>query len=61
MFTDEINKNDFYQSKYEYYKHFSFWVVVVSSLTSITYFVSDCQLFGRFAIEIGRASCRERV
>ena len=51
MFTDEINKNDFYQSKYEYYKHFSFWVVVVSSLTSITYFVSDCQLFGRFAIE----------
>lgn len=51
MFTGEIDKADFYQSKYEYYKHFSLWVVVVSSLASIAYFVSDCQLFGRFAIE----------
>ena len=51
MFTEEIDKEDFYQSKYEYYRHFSFWVVVVASLASITYFISDCQLFGRFAIE----------
>ena len=51
MFTGNIDKNDFYQSKYDYYKHFSFWVIVVSSLASITYFISDCQLFNRFAIE----------
>ena len=51
MFRDKIDKNDFYQSQYDYYRKFSFWVVVVASLASITYFVSDCQLFGRFAIE----------
>ena len=51
MFTEGINKEDFFQSKYEYYRQFSFWVIVVASLSSITYFVSDCQLFGRFAIE----------
>ena len=51
MFTNNIDKKDFYESKYEYYKHFCFWVVVVSSLASVAYFVSDCQLFGRFAIE----------
>ncbi|MBQ3543686.1 MAG: GGDEF domain-containing protein [Lachnospiraceae bacterium] len=51
MFTEEIDKEDFYQSKYDYYKQFSFWVIVFSSLASITYFISDCQLFDRFAIE----------
>ncbi len=51
MLTNEIDKNDFYQSKYEYYSRFTFFVVVLSCLTSTTYFVSDCQLFGRFAIE----------
>lgn len=51
MFREKIDKNDFYQSKYDYYQRFSFWVIVFSSLASITYFVSDCQLFGRFAIE----------
>lgn len=46
-----VDKDDFYQSKYEYYKKFSFLVVVFSALASTTYFISDCQLFGRFAIE----------
>lgn len=51
MLPKEINKEEFYQSKYDYYKTFSFWVVVFACLSSITYFVSDCQLFGRFAVE----------
>lgn len=51
MITKEINKEDFYQSKYEYYKKLTFWVVIFSCLASTTYFVSDCQLFGRFATE----------
>ena len=46
-----INKKDFFQSKYEYYKDFSFWVIVFSCLASVSYFISDCQLFGRFATE----------
>lgn len=45
------NTTDFYQSKYNYYKDFCFWVILFSCLASITYFVSDCQLFGRFAWE----------
>ena len=44
-------KKIFYQSKYDYYREFNRWVVVVASLASVTYFVSDCQLFGRFAWE----------
>lgn len=44
-------KDEFYQSKFEYFKSYSFWVVVCSALASLTYFVSDCQLFGRFAWE----------
>lgn len=46
-----IDKKDFFQSKYEYYKDFSFWVIVFSCLASVSYFISDCQLFGRFATE----------
>ena len=46
-----IDKKDFYQSKYDFYRQLSFGVVVASALASITYFYSDCQLFGRFAVE----------
>ena len=46
-----MEKQFFYQSKYDYYREFNRWVVVVASLVSVTYFVSDCQLFGRFAWE----------
>lgn len=45
------DKSAFYQSKFEYYKKYAMWVVICSSLASLTYFVSDCQLFGRFAFE----------
>ena len=51
MLPKEINRVEFFQSKYDYYKTFSFWVVVFACLSSTTFFVSDCQLFGRFAIE----------
>lgn len=47
----EISRELFYQSKYDYYRSYNFWVVVAGCLSSLTYFISDCQLFGRFAIE----------
>lgn len=46
-----FNKQSFYQSKYDFYRLFCNAVVIVSCLASTTYFISDCQLFGRFAIE----------
>lgn len=48
---NNIEPEKFYQSKYEYYGSFCFYAVVLSCIASMTYFVSDCQLFGRFAIE----------
>lgn len=45
------DKEAFYQSKYEYYRSFSFWVVIIGCLLEIVCFVSDCQLYGRFAYE----------
>lgn len=45
----------FYQSKYEFYRKFSFAVVIFASLASVTYFISDCQLFGRLAVETALA------
>ena len=44
-------RDSFYQAKYEYYRKFQMCVVVISCLASISYFISDCQLFGRFAYE----------
>lgn len=44
-------RRDFLQSKYEYYRVFNMCVVVFASLASTTYFISDCQLFERFAWE----------
>lgn len=45
------DKNSFLQSKFLYYRKFNTYVVLFASLASITYFISDCQLFGRFAKE----------
>jgi diguanylate cyclase (GGDEF)-like protein len=44
-------REKFLQSKYNYYRTFNTWVVILSCLASVTYFASDCQLFGRFAWE----------
>lgn len=44
-------KECFLQSKYDYYRKFNTWVIIIACLGSVTYFVSDCQLFERFASE----------
>ena len=44
-------KRKFYQSQFEYYKKFNSIVLFLIVLSSLAYFISDCQLFGRFAIE----------
>ncbi len=41
----------FLQSKFEYYRTYNTYAVLFSCLASITYFISDCQLFERFAWE----------
>ena len=45
------DKKNFLQSKFMYYRKFNFYAILVAALGSTTYFVSDCQLFGRFAWE----------
>ena len=54
MAKDKIEKEEckqLYHSKYEYYGNYSLWVVLASCLASTTYWISDCQLFGRMAWE----------
>ncbi len=41
----------FYQSKYEYYRSFNLYVVVVSVCAYLSFFLTDCELYGRFAYE----------
>ncbi|NLG03269.1 MAG: GGDEF domain-containing protein [Clostridia bacterium] len=48
---DKKDKEAFYQSQYNYYQRFNLMVVIVACLASTTYFISDCQLFDRFAFE----------
>ncbi len=50
QFTREA-KEIFYQSKYDYFRKMGVWAVILSCLASTTYWVSDCQLFGRIAWE----------
>lgn len=40
----------FFQAKYEYYRTTNMWIIVFSSVFSITYFWSDCYLFGGFRL-----------
>ena len=44
-------RKDFYQSKYEYYKKVATYCAYLIGLLEVTYFVSDCMIFGRFAYE----------
>ena len=48
--TKEEKKN-FFQSKYEYYKRFHMRMVTVSVLAYLSFFVTDCNIFGHFAYE----------
>ncbi|MBO6127393.1 MAG: GGDEF domain-containing protein [Pseudobutyrivibrio sp.] len=54
MITSKIKKeelDDFYQSKFEYYRNVSGYSAMLIALLEMTYFVTDCQIFGRFAYE----------
>ena len=54
MFTRKIPKeelNTFYQSKFDYYRKIAALAAVVTGLAEVTYFISDCMIFGRFANE----------
>lgn len=42
---------NFFQSKYEYYKSFNLRMITVTSLAYLSFFITDCQIFGRFAYE----------
>ena len=41
----------FYQSKYDYYKSFNCGLLIVSTIAYLTFFFTDCGIFGRFAHE----------
>ncbi len=45
------NREDFYQSKYKYFRKVSGFAAILTALSEVTYFVTDCQIFGRFAAE----------
>lgn len=49
--SDRMNNRttDFYQSKYNYFGGFCFASIIIACITSMAYFVSDCQLTGGFA------------
>lgn len=49
-FTKE-ERREFFQSKYEYYKSFNAQMIIVSVLAYISFFVTDCSIFGRFSYE----------
>ena len=42
---------NFFQSKYEYYKNFNSRMITVSVLAYLSFFATDCGIFGRFAYE----------
>ena len=48
---EKQERDKFYNSKFDYYKSFNNCVLFISVTSSLAYFISDCQLFGRFAIE----------
>lgn len=41
----------FYQSKYDYYKTFNLCMAIVSVVSYLSYFFTDCGILGRFAYE----------
>ena len=49
-----LSKEDrkrFFQSKYDYYKRFNIRMITVSTLAYLSFFVTDCDIFGHFAFE----------
>lgn len=51
---NKIDKTEYLkinQAKYDYFHALTFWSIVISCIVETAYFVSDCQLFNRFAYE----------
>lgn len=44
-------KRSFFQSKYDYYHSFNVRMIVVSCLAYLSFFATDCGIFGRFSQE----------
>lgn len=44
-------KQEVAKSKYNFYKNFILFMSIMAALISPLYFISDCQIFGRFAYE----------
>ena len=44
-------RKEFYQSQYDYYKSFNCRLLIVSTIAYLTFFFTDCGIFGRFAYE----------
>ena len=42
---------NFFQAKYDYYKQFNTRMITVSVLAYLSFFVTDCSIFGHFAFE----------
>ena len=54
MITSKIKRdelNTFYQSKFDYFRTVSGYSAILIGLLEISYFISDCILYGRFAYE----------
>ncbi|MCR5791751.1 MAG: GGDEF domain-containing protein [Lachnospiraceae bacterium] len=51
IFVPKAERAAFFQSKFEYYRTLSFFSAILTALMQTAYFVTDCQIFGRFAIE----------
>ncbi len=49
-FSKEERK-EFYQSKYEYYRSFTLCLVSVSVCAYLSFFITDCEIYGSFAYE----------
>jgi diguanylate cyclase (GGDEF)-like protein len=47
----KAEKEKFYKNQFEYYRKFNTGIVIITAISSLFYFISDCQLFGRFASE----------
>ncbi len=47
----KAEKSAFYQSKYEYYSFFTFILMTVACISYLSFFLTDCSIFGRFAYE----------
>ena len=55
FFPAAIEKNErkqFFQAKFDYYEDVFRWVVILICLAEVSYFVTDCQIFGRMAWEV---------